>query len=69
MITENSKGIGEVSGEMVWARSEELGKIASRPMNNVDYGQALRELTGEHKMNAKQASLESVSEAGRDQVH
>jgi hypothetical protein len=68
MIEENPEGSGEVSGEMVWARSEELGMIAGRPMNNVDYGQALRELTGGHKMDAKQASLESVPQAEHDQM-
>jgi len=68
MIEDNSEEIGEVSGEMVWVHSEELGMIAGRPMNNVDYGQALCELTGEPKLYAKQASLESVPEAGHDQV-
>ena len=59
MIAEDPQGIGEVSGEMVWDRAEELGKIAGRPMNNVDYGQALHELRGGH----------SVPEVGHNQMH
>lgn len=48
-----STAYGEVSGEMVWARSEELGQIAGRTVNNEDYGQALRELTGGNGMDAR----------------
>jgi hypothetical protein len=59
MIAEDTQGSGEVSGGMVWDRAEELGKIAGRPMNNVDYGQALHELRGGH----------SVPEAGHNQMH
>jgi hypothetical protein len=65
MIEENSAGIGEISGEMVWERAKELALIAGRTMNNEDYGQALRELTGGIEMDAKQALLESVSEDER----
>lgn len=65
MIEENSAGIGEISGEMVWARSKELALIAGKPMTNEHYGQALRELTGGSDMDAKQALLESATEDER----
>jgi hypothetical protein len=65
MLEENSVGIGEVSGEMVWARARELALIAGRTLNNEDYGQALRELTGGSGMDAKQVFLESVAEDER----
>jgi len=65
MIEENSTGIGEISSEMVWARAEELALIAGRKMNNEDYGQALRELTGGIEKDAKQVFLESVTEDQR----
>lgn len=65
MIEENSAGIGEISGEMVWARSKELALIAGKPMTNEHYGQALRELTGGSAMDAKQALLESATEDER----
>lgn len=65
IIEENSEGVGEISGEMVWDRAKELALIDGRPMTNVNYGQALRELTGGDDFYAKQASLESIPEAER----
>ncbi len=65
IIEENSEGVGEISGEMVWDRAKELALIDGRPMTNVNYGQALRELTGGNDIDAKQALLESIPEADR----
>lgn len=62
MIEENPEGSGEISGEMVWERAKELGYIAGRKLNNEDYGQALRELTGGCGMNAKQVFFGSSRE-------
>lgn len=65
IIEENSEGVGEISGEMVWGRAKELALIDGRPITNVNYGQALRELTGGEDIDAKQAHLESIPEAER----
>ena len=65
MIENNSAGIGEISGEMVLERAEELALIAGRPLTREDREQALRELTGGDGMDTSQALLESVSEDER----
>ncbi len=65
MIIVNSSGIGEISGEMVAARANELALIAGRPVTQKDQEQALRELTGGSEMDAKQALLESITEDER----
>ncbi len=70
MIEENSVGIGEISGEMIEVRAEELALIAGRPVTEEDHQQARRELTGGGDMDAKQVFLESASEDERwDPVH
>ena len=53
---ENAVGIGEISGEMVAARAEELAVIAGRPVTKEDHEQALRELTGGPEMDAKEVA-------------
>ncbi len=65
IIEENSAGIGEISNEMVVDRGKELALIAGRPMSEVYYERALRELTGSVEMDPKQAYLESASEDER----
>ena len=65
IIEENSKGVGEISGEMVWTRAKQLALIDGQPITNVHCGQALRELTGGDDVDAKQAFLESIPESGR----
>lgn len=65
IIEENSEGVGEISGEMVWARAKELALIDGLPMTNTHYGQALRELEGGDDIDAKQAFLESIPESER----
>lgn len=64
-IEANSVGIGEVSGEMVADRAKELGLIAGRPVNRVDYETAANELAGDPGPDAEQALLESVPEEER----
>ena len=59
---ENAVGIGEISGEMVAARAEELAVIAGRPVTKEDHEQALRELTGGPEMDAKEVLLDSLNE-------
>ncbi len=65
IIEENSEGVGDISGEMVWTRAKELALIDGRPMTNAHYGQALRELSGGDDIDAKQAFLEAIPEADR----
>jgi hypothetical protein len=65
IIEENSNGVGEISGEMVWTRAKQLALINGQPMTNEHYGQALRELTGGDDIDAKQAFLESIPESQR----
>ena len=65
IIEENSHGVGEISGEMVWTRAKQLALINGQPMTNEHYGQALRELTGGDDIDAKQACLESIPESQR----
>ena len=65
IIEENSKGVGEISGEMVWTRAKQLALINGQTMTNVHYGQALRELTGGDDIDAKKAFLESIPESER----
>ncbi len=62
---ENAVGIGEISGEMVAARAEELAVIAGRPVTKEDHEQALRELTGGPEMDAKEVLLDSLNEDER----
>jgi len=65
ILEEKSEGVGEISGEMVWTRAKELALIDGRPMTNVHYGQALRELSGGDDIDAKQVFLEAIPEAER----
>jgi len=65
MIEENSVGIGEISNEMVVQRAEELALIAGRKRTKEDTEQALRELSGGDRIDAKQAFLESAPEEER----
>lgn len=61
----NSAETGEISGEMVAKRAEELALIAGRPLTSADTEQALRELTGGDEMDSRQTLLESISEDER----
>jgi len=65
MISENFAGIGEVSGEMVAARANELALIVGRAATEADYEQARRELTGGSEMDSQKAMLESIPEYKR----
>jgi len=67
-LTENSAGIGTVTGKMVRARAVELAIINGRSAQDVsksDWEQARRELTGEPVADPKEAILESAPESER----
>jgi len=67
-LTENSAGIGTVTGQMVRERAVELAVINGRKAKEVsksDLDQAKRELTGEPDMDPKEAVLESAPESER----
>lgn len=67
-LTENSVGIGTVTPEMVQARAAELAVMNGRPANEAnqsDWAQAKRELTGDPKIDPKDAALESAPESER----
>ena len=68
VLTENFIGIGPVTRAMVHARARELALIAGRPpphVEQVDYEQAKRELTGEPVIDPQEARLESIPESER----
>jgi hypothetical protein len=73
ILTENSAGIGTVTGKMVRERAAELAVIKGRSGQDVtesDLAQARRELTGEPDLDPKETILESASESERwDPLH
>ncbi len=73
IISENFKGIGTVTDEMVEARAIELALVNGRLAKDVsesDYAQAKRELTGGTDLDPNEAALELLpdSEEARDSV-
>ena len=68
VLTENSAGIGTVTGKMVRERAVELALINGRSAQEVsklDLEQAKRELTGDSDADPKEAILESAPESER----
>jgi hypothetical protein len=68
IIGEKLAGIGPVSRKMVQQRAAELALIAGRPGNEVqqaDYEQAKRELTGESDIDQQDAILDALPESKR----
>jgi hypothetical protein len=68
VLTENASGIGTVSPEMVEARARELAIIAGRHLSEfseIDYDQAMRELTGEPDIGMLDEVLEMLPESER----
>jgi hypothetical protein len=67
-LTERFRGIGPVTRAMVHARTSELAVIAGRApplVNQNDYEQAKRELTGETDVDRQEALLDSLPESKR----
>ena len=67
-LTENSAGIGTITGAMVRERAVELAVINGRSAQNVaksDWDQAKLELTGGSDPDSKQAVLEAAPESER----
>ena len=67
-MTENSAGIGTVTGKMVRERAVELALINGRLAQEVsksDLEQARRQLTGDSDTDPKEAVLESAPESER----
>jgi hypothetical protein len=67
-LTENSAGIGTVTGKMVRERAIELAMINGRSAHDVsesDREQAKSELTGEPDANQKETIIESTPESER----
>jgi hypothetical protein len=68
VLTENSIGIGTVTGKMVRARAVELAVIGGRTAQDVsksDWERAKRELTGETDLDPAEALLETAPESER----
>ena len=68
VVSENARGIGEVTAEMIDARAVELATIAGRvPLRPTadDFQQARRELTGEHERDPREESLDALPESER----
>jgi hypothetical protein len=67
-LTENSAGIGTVTGKMVQKRAAELAVLdgrSGREVSKADREQAKQELTGEPELDPKEAVLEAAPEAER----
>ena len=67
-LTENSSGIGTVTGKMVRERAIELAVINGRSAQDVsksDWQQAKQELTGKPDTDVKEEILESAPESER----
>jgi hypothetical protein len=67
-ISENSAGIGTVTGKMVRERAIELAVIdghSAKDVSKADSDQAKRELTGEPDVDPQEAALESSPESER----
>ena len=63
VVSENFKGIGTVTDEMVEKRAIELALIngrAAKDVSETDYAQAKRELTGESDMEPEETALEEL---------
>lgn len=68
VVSENSRGVGEVTTGMIDARAGELASIAGRvPLRPTadDFRQARRELTGEHERDPREESLDALPESER----
>jgi len=66
VVSENFKGIGTVTDEMVEKRAVELALIngrAAKDVSETDYDQAKRELTGESDVEPEEAALELLPES------
>jgi len=69
-FTQNGRGLGTVTEEMVRARARELALINGRPEQvlDSDLDQARRELQGEERLNPEPTPAEEVPEEERWQV-
>lgn len=68
-FTENARGLGTVTEQMVRERAREIAVISGRGRDNVldsDYEQAKRELTGEERLMPEPTAEEQVPEDQRD---
>ncbi len=68
VLTQNSAGLGTVTGEMVQARAAELSVIDGRwahQASDSDWRQAKRELTGDPDADPNEAVLELAPESER----
>jgi hypothetical protein len=68
VVSENSAGIGTVTGKMVRERAIELAVIdghSAKEVSKADSDQAKRELTGEPDVDPQEAALESSPESER----
>ncbi len=68
VVTKKPPGIGQVTREMVQARTRALALIAGRAppeVSHTDYEQAKRELTGESDVDRQDAILDSLPETKR----
>jgi hypothetical protein len=68
VISENFRGVGTVSRNMVHQRASELAQIEGRnplSISQADYEQAKRELTGESDIDRQEAILDSLPESER----
>jgi hypothetical protein len=66
IVSENFRGIGTVTDEMVEKRAVELALINGRAAKDVsenDYAQAKRELTGESDIDPEEAALDLLPES------
>jgi hypothetical protein len=68
VLTDNSAGLGTVTGKMVRARAVELAVIngrSAREASRSDRTEAKRELTGDPDADPNEAALESAPESER----
>jgi hypothetical protein len=68
VVSENARGVGEVTSGMIDARAGELASIAGRvPLRATadDFRQARRELTGEPERDPREESLDALPESER----
>lgn len=67
-LSQQSKGLGTVTQEMVMRRASELAEINGRPANKVldsDIEQARRELTGQERLVPEPTQAEQIPEEQR----
>lgn len=69
-FTENGRGLGTVTEEMVRARARELALINGRPEQvlDSDLDQARRELQGEERLNPEPSAAEEIPEEDRWEI-